>query len=301
MSNRGLNIFVPLFLLTIFGIGVLLMSRNNGSDLVDGASPVSLGALANLGPRTVQSPEQLQARYSRVIGNKLNTYGLSSGPMQELAIAGIEAANRCGTGREVSAGASLQNVMASLDSKTKSQVVRLADKVASNFDPKGLNGAMEPMGYFDPLGFSTDTPKGKMLFYREVELKHGRVCMLASLGILVVENFHPLFGGNIDAPAYVAFQQTPLNVFWPLVVTAIAIPEVLSFDKYDTSDTGALWILKDDVVPGDLGFDPLGLKPSDPDAFNEMQNKEINNGRLAMIATAGMIAQELVSGEKIFR
>jgi hypothetical protein len=30
-----------------------------------------------------------------------------------------------------------------------------------------------------------------------------------------------------------------------------------------------------------------------------MQNKELNNGRLAMIATAGMIAQELVNGEKI--
>jgi hypothetical protein len=296
MSNRGLKVFAPLFLLTIFGIGVLLMGRNNGSDMVDEASPVSLGALANLGRRTVQSPE-LQARYSRVIENKLNAYGLSSGPMQELAIVGIETANRCGTGREVSARASLKNVMASLDSKTKSQVVRMADKVA--FDAKSMDGVLEPTGFFDPLGFSTDTPKGKMLFYREVELKHGRVCMLASLGILVAENFHPLFGGTIDAPAYLAFQQTPLEQFWPFVVIAIAIPEVLSFGNYDTSDTGALWILKDDVVPGDLGYDPLGLKPKDPEGFNEMQNKEINNGRLAMIGTAGMIAQELVNGQKI--
>jgi hypothetical protein len=298
MSNRELKVVVPLFLLAIFGIGMLLMSRNKGSELVEEASPVSLGALANLGRRTVQSPE-VQARYSRVIGNKLNAYGLSSGPMQELAIVGIETANRCGTGREVSARASLKNVMASLDSKTKSQVVRMADKVA--FDAKSMDGVLEPTGFFDPLGFATDTPKGKMLFYREVELKHGRVCMLASLGILVAESFHPLFGGNIDAPAYLAFQQTPLEQFWPFVVIAIAIPEVLSFGNYDTSDTGALWILKDDVVPGDLGYDPLGLKPQDPAGFTEMRNKELNNGRLAMIATAGMIAQELVSGEKILR
>jgi hypothetical protein len=293
-----LKVFVPVFLLTLFGIGVLLMSSNNGSELVDEASPVSLGALASLGPRTVQTP-QLQARYSQVIRNKLNTYGISSGPMQELAIAGIETANRCGTGRDVSARASLQNVMASLDSKTKSQVVRMAEQVA--FDAKSMDGVLAPTGFFDPLGFSTDTPKGKMLFYREVELKHGRVCMLASLGILVAENFHPLFGGNIDAPAYLAFQQTPLEQFWPFVVIAIAIPEVLSFGNYDTSDTGALWILKDDVEPGDLGYDPLGLKPQDPAGFTEMRNKELNNGRLAMIATAGMIAQELVSGEKILR
>ena len=37
-----------------------------------------------------------------------------------------------------------------------------------------------------------------MKFYREVELKHGRVAMLASLGFLVGEQFHPLFGGDIN-------------------------------------------------------------------------------------------------------
>jgi len=31
-----------------------------------------------------------------------------------------------------------------------------------------------------------------------------------------------------------------------------------------------------------------------------MQSKELNNGRLAMIAAAGMIAQELANGQKLF-
>jgi hypothetical protein len=31
-----------------------------------------------------------------------------------------------------------------------------------------------------------------------------------------------------------------------------------------------------------------------------MQSKELNNGRLAMIAIAAFVAQELVSGEEIF-
>ncbi len=38
--------------------------------------------------------------------------------------------------------------------------------------------------------------------------------------------------------------------------------------------------LKDDYEPGDLGFDPLGLKPTEPEALKEMQTKELNNGRL---------------------
>ena len=39
---------------------------------------------------------------------------------------------------------------------------------------------------------------------------------------------------------------------------------------------------------------------TDPAKFKEMQTKEINNGRLAMIGIAGMVAQELVTGGKLF-
>ena len=58
--------------------------------------------------------------------------------------------------------------------------------------------------------------------------------------------------------------------------------------------------MKTDRQPGDLGFDPLGLKPQDAKELKEMQTKELNNGRLAMIAIAGMVGQELASGGKLF-
>lgn len=58
--------------------------------------------------------------------------------------------------------------------------------------------------------------------------------------------------------------------------------------------------LRDDYLPGDLGFDPMELKPKDAAGFLEMQNKEINNGRLAMIAAAGIIAQECVTDTSVF-
>ncbi|CAN0439100.1 unnamed protein product, partial [Scytosiphon promiscuus] len=53
--------------------------------------------------------------------------------------------------------------------------------------------------------------------------------------------------------------------------------------------------LREDYTPGDLGFDPLGLKPKTEAALATMQTKELNNGRLAMIGIAGMLVQELVS------
>merc|ERR1712118_36638 len=171
---------------------------------------------------------------------------------------------------------------------------------------KSLPGVTGPLGFFDPLGFCSadDVTEGKIKFYREVELKHGRVGMLAALGFLVGENFHPLFGGDIDVPAYLAFQQTPLQTFWQAVVVAIAIPEVFSVFTFESpfgmNIMDQIWKTKVDHKSGDLGFDPLGLKPSDPKELKELQTKEINNGRLAMLATMGIIAQELVTGKKIF-
>merc|ERR1719337_830126 len=176
---------------------------------------------------------------------------------------------------------------------------------------KELPGVTEPLGFWDPLGFCSDdrAEEGKLKFYREVELKHGRVGMLAALGFVVGENFHPLFGGNIDAPAYLAFQQTPLETFWPLVVLTIAIPEIYSVFTFETvgatdsrgkpTPQGQPWAIRADHEAGNLGFDPLGLKPEDPAELKEMQTKELNNGRLAMIATAGMIVQELVTQDKL--
>ena len=54
-----------------------------------------------------------------------------------------------------------------------------------------------------------------------------------------------------------------------------------------------------DYIPGDIGFDPLGLKSEDTEEFRIMQTKELQNGRLAMLASAGFLAQESVDGQGI--
>jgi hypothetical protein len=57
--------------------------------------------------------------------------------------------------------------------------------------------------------------------------------------------------------------------------------------------------LRDSYYPGDIGFDPLGLKPKSAEEFASMQAKELSNGRLAMFAAAGMCVQEIVTGKPL--
>ena len=170
---------------------------------------------------------------------------------------------------------------------------------------KTLPGITGPLGFFDPLGYCSaggddERTEGKIRFYREVEVKHARVAMLAALGFPLGEQFHPLFGGDIDVSSYVAFQQTPLQTFWPAVVIAIAVIEIFSVFPAFKDPTEETWAIKSSHVAGDYGWDPLGLKPTTESGLKEMQTKELNNGRLAMIAIAGMVGQELASGNKLF-
>jgi hypothetical protein len=231
-----------------------------------------------------------------------------SSPMAKLAITAININERMNRGeRDISAKAlqELGDGWSRVDEDTKRQLTPAIEGM--KYKKQFMAGITEPMGYFDPLACSTGLSTGKLLFYREVELKHGRLAMLAALGFLVGENFHPLFGGNIDTPAIYAFQETPLQTFWAAVVASIAIPEIYSvftFQEPQKGDgfavKGEQWTMKEDHEPGNLGFDPLGLKPTDQDELVTMQTKELNNGRLAMIAVAGMVAQELVTGQKLF-
>jgi Chlorophyll A-B binding protein len=124
--------------------------------------------------------------------------------------------------------------------------------------------------------------------------------MLAVVGILAGEavEFSSLFGNKVAGPAIFQFQEADqLSGFETafLIVGLISIVEGLSVQQ--------LWKggkMRSDIVNGDLNWDPLGLKPSSPEEFRAIQTKEINNGRLAMIGTAGMIVQELVNGKGIF-
>ncbi len=180
------------------------------------------------------------------------------------------------------------------------RVVAPTMKVASTAPfAYGLPGAKNILGEFDPLGFLDGKDKLEVYRLRECEMAHGRVAMLASLGFIVQEKFHPLFSGD-GGPAIDQIPKLPIWL-WGVMLAFIGSAEqtriAKGFAKLDPKTGKAASALREGYMPGDLEFDPLSIRPQDPEKLDLMIERELSHGRLAMIAAAGFLAQEAVTGQ----
>jgi hypothetical protein len=110
----------------------------------------------------------------------------------------------------------------------------------------GLPGSTAPLGKFDPLGFTADKSIEEIKRLREAEVTHGRVGMLAVLGYLIGENFHPFFGGVVSGPAktHLAQVQDVAPAFFVALTIAIGASELfraVSGWKVDGVSTRMYW------------------------------------------------------------
>jgi len=146
------------------------------------------------------------------------------------------------------------------------------------FNPAEEIGAIMPLGFFDPLGFSKVGDEQGFRQLRAAEIKHGRVAMMASIGALGqhfirfpgFEKAHGTFGAALTGEGVLGF------------VVLFAASGVLELAWKDDKNR----------EPGNFG-DPFGVN-----MYNEeMRNKEINNGRMAMISVLGIFAAELATGK----
>jgi len=214
--------------------------------------------------------------------NSLRKHGVPWTPVEKLALTAL-----VGT-RDPSVAAQIPQVFASMDKATQANVQKqsaVVVKAATKLDREAMAGITPPTGFWDPLKITTDMPDGVLYWAREVELKHGRLGMLAALGFLVAEQFHPLFGGNCSPNPLLALTQVP-KLGWLQILTFIMFMEVI----------GILNSRRPDYEPGNF----LGTSQWEMDeTWDSYQTKELNNGRLAMFAAAGIIAQEMLTGKKI--
>merc|ERR1712176_688065 len=125
-----------------------------------------------------------------------------------------------------------------------------------------------------------------MKAFREAETTHGRVAMLAVVGFLVTEapfSFHPLFdtASRDIGPAirHLDEVRAAAPFFFEVLALIIGGAELTRALRGWEQPGEFGRVLKDDYFPGDIGFDPLGLKPDSPEEFAEMSTKELNNGK----------------------
>lgn len=154
--------------------------------------------------------------------------------------------------------------------------------------PAKLDGTLAGDEGFDPLGLSNINDLGIDLYWmREAELKHARVAMLAVLGLIGQEV-------GIVAPGFPS-GANQVTVFWEVVeqkpgpivaaIVMLGLIELISgFAITAAKSTG-------ERSPGDFGFDPLRLGNTEAKR-KDYAVKEIRNGRLAMLAAAGILFQE---------
>mmetsp|Transcript_8963 Transcript_8963/g.16145 ORF Transcript_8963/g.16145 Transcript_8963/m.16145 type:complete len:245 (-) Transcript_8963:82-816(-) len=151
---------------------------------------------------------------------------------------------------------------------------------AAVFKPSEAVGAMAPLGYFDPLGFCKDGDVETFRQYRAAELKHGRVAMMAAVG-LVAQDLFQLPGVSEWGAGNGIMAATTLFGQWGLVAIFMW-----------SGNLELIWQERENREPGNFG-DPLNLGMYDID----MRNKELNNGRFAMICVTGILAAELMTGK----
>ena len=150
-------------------------------------------------------------------------------------------------------------------------------------------GATKPLNYFDPLKLSYNKNEKQLQYLRDTELQHGRIAMLTSLAFPVIEYV------NSGSPAvnFLSSQDIVTQIpFWFTVM----LFEVARMRTYweDPFKTNNFFTIKDNKQPGNI------LNVDANKVTTMSYNKELNNGRLAMLAVTYMIGYELLTNSPIF-
>ena len=152
---------------------------------------------------------------------------------------------------------------------------------------------------FDPLNCSTDIITLKK--YREAEVKHGRLAMLGSVGWPLAELYHPYLSKISNSPNLLSVNgKVPsiLNGGLDKINPVFFMAAIILATSLELSNIKKNY--ENESIPGDLGFDPLKLyNGCDVVTKKNIELKEINNGRLAMVAITYYVFSEFITKNPI--
>jgi len=153
-------------------------------------------------------------------------------------------------------------------------------------------GVQAPAGFWDPMGFAKDGNLQAFKRRRSVELKHGRICMLACMGFLTPE-ITGKFPGFLSPSQGLKFDEIPNGIGAISKVPALGWAQIVAYFGFVEKQGG--WDDYKTGTPGDYGWKVL--TSSDPEKLRYKLQSELANGRLAMIAIMAMIFQNGTVGD----
>ena len=158
-------------------------------------------------------------------------------------------------------------------------------------------GAQPPLGFYDPLGLLNDADQERFDKLRYVELKHGRVCMLAFVGFLVPKAGIHLPGDiDFEGNAFASFPSGLAAVNGPDAISTPGLLQVLAFIAFLE-----FRVMQDVTGQGEFlgdfrnGFD-FGWDKKDPEWQTQKRTVELNQGRAAQMGILGLMVHEQLGG-----
>lgn len=154
-------------------------------------------------------------------------------------------------------------------------------------------GAQPPLGFFDPLGLLADADEDRFNRLRYVELKHGRISMLAVLGHIVTTGGVRL-PGNIDF-AGTSFSSIPTGIAALSKVPPAGLLQIFLFVGFLE-----LAVMKDITGDGEFvgdfrnDFIDFGWDAFSPEEQERKRGIELNNGRAAMMGILALMVHEML-------
>ena len=154
-------------------------------------------------------------------------------------------------------------------------------------------GAQAPLGFFDPLGLLEDADDTRFNRLRYVELKHGRVCMLAVLG-------HVVTTGGVRLPGDIDYHGTSFESIPTGLAALEKIPPAGLLQMFLFVGLLELGVMKDITGEGESvgdfrnGFIDFGWDTFTPEEQERKLAIELNNGRAAQMGILGLMVHEML-------
>jgi len=156
-------------------------------------------------------------------------------------------------------------------------------------------GVQEPLGFWDPLGLLDNADQDRFDRLRYVEVKHGRVAMLAVAGHVTTSSGHFL-AGNIDYSG-TAFSTIKTGIAGLGDIPQSGLLQMIAFVGFLE-----IFVMKDvkgnGEFPGDFrnGID-FGWSGYSEEEKMEKRAIELNQGRAAQMGILGLMVHEQLGGD----